>query len=495
MSARLSKVRGALVAAMGTVLVVAGCSLGPAYQRPEMELPATWSPAPAGGVEVRDARWWTVYGDPVLERLIDEALIKNANLSVAAARVEEARAVLAGTASEETPSGIINLDASRSRISRRTSQSSTNRSEPVSSNYRVTVDVAYELDLWGRLRNATQAARAELLATESARDTVRMTLVADVAQVYFALRAFDDQLGATRRSLESYTESLRIQQRRVELGVLSDFEFRQRQAEAAAARAQLFVLERGRAQQETTLAVLLGRSPKAIYEDTVDAGTDPENATAVVAVPSDMPSQLLLRRPDLVEAEQRLVAANARIGAARALYFPAISLTGYLGSESIALGSLFTGPAGIWGLAIALAQPLFGGARIDSQVEGATARERQALAQYQGAIQNAFREVRDALAAQVTARARLAAETQRVTALRETLRLAKLRYDNGLAGQLDVLDAERNLLAAEQNRIDALRTQRAAIADLFKALGGSWTTRGESALSGRSEPAPAPALR
>ncbi len=476
MSAQQStSVRAAWAGAMVAALVVTGCTLGPAYQKPEMTLPGAWAPAAAGAVEVKDARWWTVYADPVLAALIDDALANNTNLSLAAARVDEARAVVKGTAAQETPSAVANLEGSRSRISQRGSQPLQAGSKPVRNSYRATLDVSYEVDLWGRLRNATRAARADLLATESARETVRITLVSDVTQAYFALRALDEQLAATRRSLASYTESLRIQQKRVELGVLSDFEFRQRQAEVATVRSQVSVLERSRSQQENALAVLLGRSPKSIYEDTIDAGRDAEDAAVAIAVPSGMPSELLLRRPDLIEAEQRLIAANARISAARALYFPAISLTGYLGSESIALGSLFSGAAGIWGIAAALAQPLWTGGQIAAQVEGATARASQVLAQYQGTVQNAFREVRDALVAQVQAREQLEAETQRVTALRETLRLAKLRYDNGFASQLDVLDAERNLLAAERNRIDALRAQRAAIADLFKALGGSWT--------------------
>ena len=184
---------------------------------------------------------------------------------------------------------------------------------------------------------------------------------------------------------------------------------------------------------------------------------------------------LLLRRPDLVQAEQTLVAANARVAVARGAYFPTVSLTGYLGSESVALSDLFTGPAGIWQAALALGQPIYAGGRLDAQLQAAGARERQALAQYQLAIQNAFREVRDALVAQAKARERLEAESERVTALRTTLRFARLRYQNGMTSQLEVLDAERNLLAAEQNRIDALRAQRAAIADLFKALGGVWS--------------------
>jgi multidrug efflux system outer membrane protein len=221
--------------------------------------------------------------------------------------------------------------------------------------------------------------------------------------------------------------------------------------------------------------VLLGRSPRAIYEGALEAGSDPEEQTIEIAVPAGIPSDLLLRRPDLVQAEQGLIAANARIGVARAAYFPTISLTGYLGSESVALSDLFTGPAGIGQAALAIGQPIYQGGRIDAQVKAASARERQALAQYQLAVQNAFREVRDALVAQVKARERLDAERDRAGALRIALRFARLRYENGLSSQLEVLDAERNLLAAEQNRIDALRAQRAAIADLFKALGGVWS--------------------
>jgi multidrug efflux system outer membrane protein len=189
-------------------------------------------------------------------------------------------------------------------------------------------------------------------------------------------------------------------------------------------------------------------------------------------VPAGLPSELLLRRPDLVEAEQRLIAANARIAVARAAMFPSIQLTGYLGSEAQALASLFSGPAGIWQLAVALAQPIFTGGRLQAAIGAAEAREQQALTGYQGAIQNAFREVRAALAAQRRARESFEAESARAAALGTTLRLARLRYDNGLASQLEVIDAERNLLAAEVARYEALRAQRAAVADLFKALGG-----------------------
>ena len=461
---------------LGFALLLAGCaSLKPDYTKPAVDLPAGWRDAPADGVQARDARWWKVYGDPVLDRLVDEALAHNANVVLAIARVDEARAALSLTSADQRPQVNAGANRNRTRLSQRGATPLPPGFDPEHNDTRVSADVSYEIDLWGRLRNATQAARAELLATEAARETVRIALTSDVAQGYFALRAFDGQLAATRRSLAARSEALGMQKKRFDVGDISEFDYRQLQADVAAERALLPVLELQRAQQENALAVLLGKSPRAIYEDALEAGSDPEDRTAAIVVPAGLPSDLLLRRPDLVQAEQRLIAANARVAVARAAYFPTLSLTGSLGSESVALSDLFTGPAGIWQAALAAGQPIYAGGRIDAQVQAAGARERQALAQYQLAIQNAFRDVRDALVAQAKARERLEAESERVTALRTTLRFARLRYQNGMTGQLEVLDAERNLLAAEQNRIDALRSQRAAIADLFKALGGVWS--------------------
>jgi len=460
---------------LGFALVLAGCAgLKPDYTKPAVDLPVGWRDAPADGVQARDARWWKVYGDPVLDRLVDEALAHNANVMLAIARVDEARAALSATSADQRPQVSASASRSRTRASQR-GPTPLPGANPEFSDTRVAAGVSYEIDLWGRLRNATQAARAELLATEAARETVLITLTSDVAQAYFALRAFDGQLDATRRSLAARSEALGMQKRRFDVGDISEFDYRQLQADVAAERALLPVLELQRAQQENALAVLLGKSPRAIYEGALEAGSDPEERTVAIVVPAGLPSDLLLRRPDLVQAEQMLIAANARVAVARAAYFPSLSLTGYLGSESVALSDLFTGPAGIWQAALAAGQPIYAGGRIDAQVQAAGARERQALAQYQLAIQNAFRDVRDALVAQAKARERLEAESERVTALRTTLRFARLRYRNGMTGQLEVLDAERNLLAAEQNRIDALRSQRAAIADLFKALGGVWS--------------------
>jgi multidrug efflux system outer membrane protein len=467
-------------AAFVVALTLAGCfNLAPEYQRPATELPADWSVSDGTSAAAVGAPWWKIYGDTELDRLVDEALAHNANLAVAVARVDEARALLGLARAGQFPT----VDAT---LSRDRTQSSLLKATPLpagterqSDNYSGALNVSYELDLWGRLRNATAAARAELLATEAARETVRIALVADVVQAYFSLRALDEQVAVTERSLAARAESLALQKKRHEAGVISEFEYRQLEAEELAVRAQLPAIERQRSQQENALAVLLGKSPRAVYAgmavEAAEMTDESAEKTQALVVPAGLPSELLLRRPDLVEAEQRLIAANARIGVARAAYFPSLTLTGSVGSESAALSQLFTSSAGTWQLAASVTQPIWNAGRVGDQVDAANARQRQTLAQYQLAIQNAFREVRDAIVAQVKTREQFDAEDRRAAALRESLRLAKLRYESGVASQLNVLDAERNLLAAELNRSGALRAQRAAVADLFKALGGGWS--------------------
>jgi len=455
-------------------VLVAGCTLGTPYERPATELPAAYRDTPPQGVTAKGERWWTLYADPALDKLVGEALTYNQDLALAAARVDEARALLRIADAERLPA----VDAAAQRDRTRSSSVSSTPLPPTvpleRNSYRAQLNVAYEVDLWGRLQGASTAARAELLATRAAQETVRIALISDVVRSYFALLSLDAQVEATRRSLALRGDNLGLQKVRRGAGLIGDFDLRQLEAEVAAARAQLPALERSRTAEELALAVLLGRSPRAITEDAVSRSADRSEPPAPV-VPEGLPSDLLLRRPDVVQAEQRLIAANARIGVARASLFPRISLTGFLGSESAALGDLFTGPARIWQLAFGLSQPIFQGGRLFAEVEAVQAREKQAIAQYQKTLQEAFREVRQALSAQARSREVFEAERDRAVSLRDALQLAGIRYKNGLVSQLEVLDAERNLLAAEINRIDALRAQRAAVADLVKALGGGWT--------------------
>jgi multidrug efflux system outer membrane protein len=459
------------VALLGAAL--AGCvSLAPEYERPAAELPAAWQAAPAGALPAPGERWWEIYGDPALDRLVDEALAHNRDLALAVARVDEARALARIAEAERYPA----LDASgvvdRSRISERTSVPYPSGTELTSDNYRAALNASYELDLWGRVRNANAAARAALLATQAAQETVRLTLAADVTRSYFSLVALDAQVAAVERLLKLRLQDLELQKVRYRQGLLAEFNLRQLEAEVATNRAELPALKRARETEEAALTVLLGRSPRAVIESAVQAAAD--KPAPPVVVPEGLPSELLLRRPDLAEAEQRLIAANAQIGVARAQLFPTIRLTGYLGSESASLADLFTGPAGIWQLAAGLTQPIFQGGRLLGEVEAAEARQRQAAAQYEKAVQAAFRDVRQALVRQSRSREVFDAEVERIDALTDTLRLARIRYDLGLSSQLEVLDAERNLLRAVVSREDALRDQRNAVTDLVRALGGGW---------------------
>ena len=451
------------------VLLLAGCSVGPKYEKPAAELPESWKESAPRFAE--DGRWWRVYADGELDKVVDEALAGNGDLLIAAARVDEARALLGEASSFFFPSVEARYGTNRQQISTRTATAFPGVPREFD-NHRATLQVSYDLDLFGRIRSDAAAARAELEASEASREAVRLALAAQVAKSYFAVRSLDEQVSLTRRNVALREEALGLQRKRLQGGVISEFDLRQLEAETASVRAQLPPLEREREREEVALSVLLGRSAKQVYEGKVAVTQRFDETPGPPVVPSGLPSELLLRRPDLVEAERVLAAANARIGVARAEMFPSISLTGVLGSESQALSNLFSGGASIWLVGAAVTQTLFSGGRLQARAEAAEARERAAVAQYQQAIRSAFGEVRTALIVQARARESFEAESTREAALAETLRLARLRYQNGVASQLDVLDAERGLLAAQIARIEALRAHRAAVADLFRALGG-----------------------
>lgn len=475
MSRRPATSARTLAAALCGAVAVSGCApMTSAPVRPAQDLPAQWEGAPSQGRAIAVARWWTLLQDPTLDRLVDEALANNIDIAAAVGRVDEARALLAQSEAARKPVVDATAQADRSKSSERTDAPMPAGTPLHRDNIRATINASYEIDLWDRLRNASAAARSQLLAAEAAGNTVRIAVAAQVARSYFALRALDAQIDISRRGIASREQSLQLQGKRVEAGVLAALDLRQIEAELAAVRSQLAPLEGARAREEAALAVLLGRSPREIMGAVVAAAADAPLAQPIPVVPAGLPSDLLLRRPDIVEAERQLEAANARVAIARVAHFPSIALTGYLGLESAALGRLFSGPAAIWQVAGMLAQPIYAGGRLQAQVDAATARERQALAQYQRAIQSAFRDVRSALATQAQARSTYDAEQARVTALQDSVRLARLRYEGGLSSQLELLDAERGLLAAQINQVEAVRIQYSAIADLMQALGGGW---------------------
>jgi multidrug efflux system outer membrane protein len=451
--------------------LLAGCTVGPDYRRPDVELPAAW-PVSASDATA-DARWWTLYADVQLNLMVEEALAHNSNLRLAAARVDEARAGLTLARADSLPNVSADATAARSRISER----SGNFFPGIPTEFNdltVKLDASWEIDFWGRYRRANEAARGDLLASTAARDAVQLSLISDVVRGYFTLQALDAQIAITKRTIETRRESLRLQRLRYNAGEASQFDLRQVEAEAAVAEALLPSLEQQQVQQENALSVLLGRSPRALMETSLERGKALEAMVLPPAVPAGLPSELLQRRPDIRQAEQQLIAANARIGVARAAYYPSLSLTGMFGFESEKLADLFSAPARIWQFGAGAAQTVFDAGRIGAQVDIAQARREQQLATYQGTVQNAFREVKDALVASRKSDERLTAEQARVKALRDGFRLADLSYRSGESSLLELLDAERGLLDAELNEVQAQRDRLAATADLFKALGGGW---------------------
>jgi multidrug efflux system outer membrane protein len=445
---------------------LSACTVGPNFTRPDVDLPkdlgVAQAPTPA------PERWWTLFNDPVLDRLLDEALAANRDLKAAAERIEEARAQYAITRADQLPS--VGIDASAERA--RASQDAAFPLPPefvYSNTRRLVLRFAWELDFWGKYRRASEAARAEILASEAGRDAVRASLVGDVVRGYFALQALDRRLAALDQTLVGRNKALELQKMRMDAGVVSELEYRQVESDMRTVQALLPVLRQARVRQEGALAVLFGRTPREIYEGRVEPG-DVVTPRAF-EVPGGLPSDLLLRRPDLREAEARLHAANARIGVARAAYFPKISLTGFYGGESQTLSDLFTGPARTWNIAGGLLQPLFAAGQIRGGVDLANARTREAAELYQKAVANAFREVRDAISAQTNLRDAYSSQIEREKALARTLELARLRYDNGTVSLIEVLDAERQLLLARLDAIDAERDRRAAVVDLYLALG------------------------
>jgi len=458
---------------LASAALLGACTTGPNYQRPEMQLPEQWAAKEATDKTSAAAgeRWWTLYGDPVLDKLEDEALAHNADAQVALARVLEVRAQLDIAESAQYPNVSANASEVRNRATLAGSYPRPSTVPRMSTTTRATLDASYELDLWGKYRRSSEAARADLFGAEANRDAVRLTLTAQVAQQYFALLAYTAQEETVKRALANREERLAMDRKRLELGVISEFQLHQSEAEVASAQAQLANIEVLGDRQETALAILLGRSPRDVLNAQLERGTP---TLSEVWVPDGLPAELLLRRPDLQAAEQRLISQNAHIGEARAQYFPSITLTGYLGTESADMAKLFTGPAGIFQFAAGLSQPIFNAGRIRANVRASEARRDQALAQYQQAVASAFGDVRNALASQSAARKALAAETARSQALATATQQAEVRLQVGSASRMDFLDVERNHLQAELNRLDAERAQRAAVADLFKALGGGW---------------------
>jgi multidrug efflux system outer membrane protein len=449
-------------------LVLAGCAVGPDYRRAAVPTPDAWRDGPgvSDPASLADLAWWELFEDEALRRLVQAALETNKDLRVAVARVEQARAQHGVVRAAQFPQIGAGGSVTTNRISDNVPPLGQGGTTDLLS---ATVDLTFELDIWGRLRRASEATRAELLASEEARHAVVMTLVSDVATAYLQLRQLDLELETTRRNVGSRQSSLQLARDRFEAGVASALDLHQAEAELASTAAQIPNLERQIVQTENLLSIVLGRNPGAI-----DRGRPLTGQTSPPTVPAGLPSALIERRPDIRQAEAALVAANARIGVAKAAFFPQISLTGLFGVESVALSDLFTGPSRVWQFGPTLTVPIFTAGRNTANLKLAEAREREVLVRYEQAIQQAFREVEDALIAHRKAREALAEQDAAVRASRQALDIAEQRYTSGLTSYLAVLDAQRTLLAAEVSESRTLLAQLVAVVQLYRALGGGW---------------------
>lgn len=465
------------------VAALAGCTLGPDYKRPQVAAPAAFQYEPKDAAATADTLWWQQFQDPVLDQLIAEALQHNTNIQIAAANVEQAAAVLTQTRSQLFPQVGYGIGAQRERtVEPAFAAQIPNYPNPASA-YQAALQASWEIDLWGRIRRQSEAAYANVLATDEARRGVILTLVANVANGYLQLRGLDAQLDVAKKTLQTYKESVDLFTLQFQYGQVSMMNVAQAQSQYETAAAQIPLIEQQIAQTQNSLAVLIGRDPgpilrgKSVYE------------LQLPQVPQGVPSQLLERRPDLNQAEQQLIAANAQIGAAKALYFPTISLTGAFGSASADLSKLFSGPAKVWSYAGTLAGPIFSFGAVSGQVMQAEAAQNAALLNYQLAIRNAFADVDNALVANAKLQEQLDAQVKLVAALQQYSDLARLQYDGGYTSYSTVLQAEQALFPAQLNLASIRAQVFASAVNIYKAMGGGWVALADQR-TGSTPPAP-----
>jgi multidrug efflux system outer membrane protein len=468
--------RAARVAIVTAAALLTGCAVGPNYKRPAVSIPANYrapEPLPESRAEsLADLKWFQVFHDEKLQQLVRTALAQNYDLRDAVAHVEEARANLGITHSNQLPQVGASGGLEVTRLSR-------DGSFPLPQSFVANQNrnwgqaglnlLSFELDIWGRLRRSTEAARANLLSAEENRKAVVSTLVSEVAAGYFQLRELDYELEISERTLSNRRESLQLVRERQGGGVATLLDLRQAEELVSSAAESVPTLQQQIEQTENQIALLLGENPQTIVRGAslVEQSFPPE-------VPAGLPSTLLERRPDIRAAEQSLVAANANIGVAKAAYFPQISLSGFIGGQSSRLAGLFSGANGAWSFVPQVSQPLFAGGRLKSGVKLAEADRERARIAYEKSIQTAFREVSDALIAHQRTRESRVEQERLVSSLQDRKRLAYIRYRGGVDTQLNALDADRDLFQAELTLAQIRYSELLSVVQLYKALGGGW---------------------
>jgi multidrug efflux system outer membrane protein len=445
-------------------MFVHACTLGTDYIRPDLNVPEAFNEAESDKNAFANMEWWEFFQDPQLKAYIQEALAANKDLNIALSRIEEARKLVTIVRSDQFPTLDATGGAGRGRESRDIIPGADTRD-----NYSASLDLAYELDVWGKFRRATEAQIAELLATEAAYKNVIITLVSDVANTYFLLLDLDNQLLISEETLASRQKSLEIMQARYSKGTIPELDVNQAQIEAADAGIAIEILNRRIVQAENSLRVLLGQNPGAVKR-----GHLLTQQIIPPEVPAGLPSDLLQRRPDLMEAEQQLKAQTARIGVAEALRYPSFRLTGQYGYESTELSDLDSGDAKSWNLFGGILAPLFNAGRLSAQVEIEKERTIQAQFAYEQTLLQALSEVENALVAIRTYRQQYELNKQQVVAAVNAARLSRARYDAGVVDYLEVLESERTQFRVEINESEALQLYINSIVELYQALGGGW---------------------
>ena len=458
------------LALLGITALASGCTVGPNYKKPAANVPGTYrgltpeEAAKTDSASLGDQKWWDVFQDEQLQALIRTALQQNYDVRIAGARILQAQAQLGITRADQFPT----VSAGAGITDQRSAKGKFFPAFETSTG-QLNVSAAWELDFWGKFRRATEAARANLLASESARQEVILTLVANVSSAYFQLRALDLELEISKRTLASRQESLRLTTILADRGSTSLLDVRQAEQLVFTAAAEIPSLEQQIEQEENLISILLGKNP-----DTVPRGQALTEQARPPAVPAGLPSSLLERRPDIREAEQQLIGANAQIGVAKAAYFPQISISGSAGLQSAALTNLFSGPSGTWNFGTSLTQPIFTAGKIRSNVRFAEAQQQASLLFYQQTIQGAFRSVSDALIAYRKTREFRAQEELLFQSAQDAARLSHMRYTGGVTGYLEVLTNETNAFSAELGLVQAQLNELLALVQLYEALGGGW---------------------
>jgi multidrug efflux system outer membrane protein len=470
------------------VLVLGACAVGPDYHRPKNAVPAAYrfdpNPLPDS---FGDKGWWEIYQDPLLLKLIETALANNFDVRIAAARVDEARAQLGTARLQQLPQVSLGGGAQRAR----TSAFELTPGEPAILNvFEVQGNLSYELDFWGKYRRASEAARAQLLASRYSHDDVAAALVASVATAYFTLQTLDEQLVITRRTVESRQKFVDLTRAQHERGTVSGLDVATAQAQLATAEAVIPDLQRQIGQTEDQLSVLLGSSPDAVLRSDDGQLKRMADASPPPVPPAGLPSSLLERRPDVRAAEENLVAANAEVGVARANLYPSITLTASGGVISTALSSLFTSPAHGWSFGGSFLQPLLDPQHSYFQVEVANAQKREALLQYQKSVQTAFQEVSDALIARQKYAEAQALQQAQVDAERTANTIALARYRVGYSSYFNVIDADRDLFTAELALSSAHLNTLLSMVQLYRALGGGWQANVPAERAAALQPSP-----